>query len=1352
MNERYYVGLDMGTASLGWAVTDEKYRLIRRKGKDLWGVRLFDTANTAAERRTNRVAKRRLARERAREGYLRMVFAPAIEAVDPGFYQRLDDSKYCEEDKIVKQPFALFAGNGYTDKDYYEQYPTVFHLRKELLTSKEPHDVRLVFLALLNMYKHRGHFLNSNIGEGSTGSIEEMYENLRSDISQYMELELPDIDDYDKLKNILTSKEYSASRRVELIIESLNLSKSKDKNIVEIWKLTCGLKGKLSNLFAVNTEDDEAKNFSISFKDGSFDEKVTAVENILGEEQFDIFMQIKEIHDHCVLANIMKGYEYLSFARVDSYEKHGKDLAILKKLIKENAPGEYYGMFREMANDNYSAYVGSVNYKNGPVRRWAKCDRDAFFKKVSTLVSKMPESQDREYVLQEISKDTFLPKQLTASNGVIPNQVHKKEMKKILKNAEGYLPFLLDKDESGYTVSERIIKMFEFQIPYYVGPIAEKVGEDSKSKNVWSVRLESGRVYPWNFEQKIDVKESAEKFISRMVNKCTYLNGEQVLPKNSLLYERFTLLNELNNLRINGEKISVELKQNIYNDLFKSGKKVTARKLKEYLKTNGYVEAKEDPVISGIDGDFTNRLANYGKFAAVFGVETLTYDQEKMAEDIIKWSTLYGDTKSFLKQKITENYGEDKLTKDQLKRILGFKFKDWGRLSKALLETRGCSKDDGVIDTVIGRMWNENYNLMELIESRNFTYKEEISERSMAVDKLLGEIKYEDLDELYISAPVKRMTWQTILALKEICKVMGYGPSKIFVEMARDPNAEKKRTESRRSKFAYLYRSVKDDTFDWQKAIKETDEGQFRSKKLYLYYTQKGRCMYTGERIELSDLFKDNLYDIDHIYPRHFVKDDSLDNNMVLVKKEKNAHKSDTFPIEADIRGKMSGFWHALADGGFITKEKLKRLMRTDGFSDDERVGFINRQLVETRQGTKVITDLFKQTFPDTDIVYVKAPNVSDFRHEFDLIKCRMINNFHHANDAYLNIVVGNVYDVKFTRNPYNFIKDYEKGKEKYNMAKMFKYNVSRNGVTAWSIDGEKSIDNVRKVMARNTPLVTRMNYERHGKLYNVSLIGTNSIKEASKDMYIPSKLNDNRLSDVKKYGGYSDVKGTYFFLVEYTEKGKRVRSLEALPLYLKDHYNTKEQLEEYCREMLGLKEPSVRYRRIKMYSKIRVNGFEVLLTGRSENRLLISNAEELKISYQDAKYIKNLAMLKERDVQEEIYEECGATREENGKVFLMLKDKFVNGIYAKRINPIGDKLDENKFNNLSLKQQAEIILQLVGITQQTNYGANLELIGASKKTGTMKPNKVLSSYSEVLLINQSVLGIYEERVDLLTI
>ena len=33
--------------------------------------------------------------------------------------------------------------------------------------------------------------------------------------------------------------------------------------------------------------------------------------------------------------------------------------------------------------------------------------------------------------------------------------------------------------------------------------------------------------------------------------------------------------------------------------------------------------------------------------------------------------------------------------------------------------------------------------------------------------------------------------------------------------------------------------------------------------------------MYTGERIKFDSLFDNNLYDIDHIYPRSKVKDDS---------------------------------------------------------------------------------------------------------------------------------------------------------------------------------------------------------------------------------------------------------------------------------------------------------------------------------------------------------------------------------------------------------------------------------------------------------------------------------------------
>ena len=122
MAQKYYLGLDMGTSSLGWAVTDRDYHLLRAKGKDLWGVRLFSEAESAAGRRTQRVSRRRLQREKARIGFVRDVFADAINEVDPGFYQRLDDSKYFPEDKTEMQRFALFSGNGFTDREYYDQF------------------------------------------------------------------------------------------------------------------------------------------------------------------------------------------------------------------------------------------------------------------------------------------------------------------------------------------------------------------------------------------------------------------------------------------------------------------------------------------------------------------------------------------------------------------------------------------------------------------------------------------------------------------------------------------------------------------------------------------------------------------------------------------------------------------------------------------------------------------------------------------------------------------------------------------------------------------------------------------------------------------------------------------------------------------------------------------------------------------------------------------------------------------------------------------------------------------------------------------------------------------------------
>ena len=93
--KKFYLGMDIGTESVGMACTDEQYNLLRAKGKDLWAVRLFDEAKDAKERRTKRTARRRLQRRRQRIEWLQAIFAPFME--DDRFFLRLNNSGFYED-------------------------------------------------------------------------------------------------------------------------------------------------------------------------------------------------------------------------------------------------------------------------------------------------------------------------------------------------------------------------------------------------------------------------------------------------------------------------------------------------------------------------------------------------------------------------------------------------------------------------------------------------------------------------------------------------------------------------------------------------------------------------------------------------------------------------------------------------------------------------------------------------------------------------------------------------------------------------------------------------------------------------------------------------------------------------------------------------------------------------------------------------------------------------------------------------------------------------------------------------------------------------------------------------------
>ena len=196
---------------------------------------------------------------------------------------------------------------------------------------------------------------------------------------------------------------------------------------------------------------------------------------------------------------------------------------------------------------------------------------------------------------------------------------------------------------------------------------------------------------------------------------------------------------------------------------------------------------------------------------------------------------------------------------------------------------------------------------------------------------------------MYISNAVKRPIIRALDIIDSVVKANGCPPKKIFIEMARGTKEDMKgkRTTSRMEQLKEYYKKI--DTEDVRlvsRQLEELGEGaenKLQSERLYLYFRQLGKCMYSGEPIDISRL-SDKTYDIDHIYPQCFVKDDSVHNNKVLVLSTLNSAKSDQYPIKPEIQNKMRPMWDMLKKADLITEEKHKRLTRTTPFTAEERL------------------------------------------------------------------------------------------------------------------------------------------------------------------------------------------------------------------------------------------------------------------------------------------------------------------------------------------------------------------------------------------------------------------------------
>ena len=1321
----YYVGFDIGTESVGWAVSDFYYNLCKFHGKSMWGYELFDECNTAVDRRTFRNSRKRIDRKRQRIAWLQMLFDEEISKVDISFFQRLKESNLYLEDKSTNVPYAVFADKNYTDVDYHNAYPTIYHLRKDLIESEDPHDIRLVYLALHHLIKNRGHFLFDNLNSDydSDSSFDFLYDDLVNYLKEEMGIVL-ECSDSSNVADVLKDKSKSRSVKKKELSNYFQITKKNNPHEVDIITLLCGLKGTLSTIFSDKTLDDAEKN-KIVF-DNSFDENEDDYIAIL-QDRYELIEKVKAIYDWAVLADILNCESYISFAKVKTYEEHKNDLRMLKDYVKERCFDKYDEIFRVSSDiPNYTSYSGKYkeNGKTGVLARKNKATQEEFCSYLLKSLKNLDHSGYEDMFLK-IENNTFMPKIVVKDNGVIPMQVNEKEVKMILNNASKYLPFLSEKDCDGISVSDKILKIFQFRIPYYVGPL------NTHSDKSWLIRGKE-KIYPWNFDKVVDVEKSAEAFITNLTSKCTYLFDRDVIPKNSILYSKFMVLNELNNLRLDGEKPDVQFKQDIFNDLFMHHKKVTRKSLVNYIKS----KTGETPGITGIDGDFKTSMRS--------AIELSSYDlslEEK--EVIISSITIFGDDKKLLKKRLKKNFA-DKLSDDDIKKISKLKYKDWGRFSKDLLtEIYDFDENTGEVkDNIINSLWNTNDIFMELLGSK-YNFQKSIENANRGIQNSTSIRKM--VEALYVSPKIKRPIYQSLLIMKEIEKIQKNQPKKIFVEMTRSDGVkgDKGRKHSRKKRLEKLYKNCKEDSGELWESLEKTPDNEFQQDKLYLYYTQFGKCMYTGESIDISDLFNQNIYDIDHIFPRSKVKDDSLDNR-VLVKRIVNSHKDNDYPLDKSIRDKMKSFWYVLYSKELISKKKFERLTRSTSLTDSELSDFIARQLVETSQSTKAVADILKVLYPNTEIVYVKARYVSDIRNksEYKMLKCRTVNDMHHAKDAYLNIVVGNVYNERFTHNKINFIKGLQT--KKYSMNKMFNYDVKN----AWIAEDNYSFNIVKKTMNKNNPIYRRYSFVQHGALFKVL-----PLKKGKGQA--PLKEN-SPLSNINKYGGYDKPTSSYFSYIEFEgKKGKKSRQLVPIDSYLRKEYEGNPI--QYLTERLGLVNPKILIPIVKYNACIEIDGFRMNISSKSNGgkQLIYKSAMPLVLGYQSDSYVRNITKLLESPEDHTITEFDGVSFDENIDLFDSLVNKMCNTILKVKYSDMGKKINQKRdvFVSLDLRTQCFVLNEILKILHCNVLMGDLSKIGLAKKSGALTSNSVLTEIKNVksiYLVNQSVTGLFENKIDLL--
>ncbi len=502
---------------------------------------------------------------------------------------------------------------------------------------------------------------------------------------------------------------------------------------------------------------------------------------------------------------------------------------------------------------------------------------------------------------------------------------------------------------------------------------------------------------------------------SHDVKKCEIYRDEDVAAKGTYTSEWATIYQKINNLSIicggdrrrlsNEERqIAVELAKKVdkvsykafrkaikldddyrFSALNYSEKKKQGKKKNEGESKSDVVEINDvvDSLACEDKGDFIT-AKNSNKIVKALN-DNLKSDVE-LIDEIAEICTKYKSENLFRNAIAESKIIGGRLDEETIEKLSKIDMKGYGHLSLHVLREILPYLEEGMVYS-------------DAMQKAGHSH----SEHNFEKQKYLGTKEVYDAIGGVTSSVVKRALSQTVKVIDAVIRQYG-SPYAINIELARDMSMTK--DERDKMKKENDARAAKNEAIRENIAKLNAKPTATNVLKYKLYEEQDHKCAYSMETLDITHLFEDGYYEIDHIIPYSRSFDDSF-NNKVLVLKRENQNKRNSTPVEYFERigrdyDEVLAFWKAVYQKR--NRKKLEFVQKKE-INESE---WKNRALDDTRYASRMLANLIKDylLFDEKSkdkygrVETVKGAITSYLRRFWGVQKIREDGDKHHAVDA----------------------------------------------------------------------------------------------------------------------------------------------------------------------------------------------------------------------------------------------------------------------------------------------------------------------------------------------------------------